>query len=142
MQNLVEFTGNNPWLVSGLIASALAVIFNELRLKSRAISALSTMLAVRVINDGAAVVDIREADQFAGGHIVDAHNIPEKELTDNASALDRFKNSILLVCDTGGRSGECAKRLRGGGNDRVFSLKGGLQAWGQDNLPLASGTQD
>ena len=138
MQTLVEFTGNNPLLVSGLIASALAVIFNELRLKARAVSALSPLLAVRVINDGAAVVDIRAAEQYATGHIVDAHNIPEKELTDNASALDRFKKSILLVCDTGGKSAECAKRLRDQGNERVFSLKGGLTAWGQDNLPLTS----
>jgi rhodanese-related sulfurtransferase len=138
MQELAEFTANNPWLVSGLFASLLAVIFNELRLKSRGVSAVSTVMAVRLINDGGAVVDVREADVYADSHIIDAHNIGEKQLADNTSALDRFKKTIILVCDNGGRSGQCATKLRTKGNERVFSLKGGLQAWQQENLPVNS----
>lgn len=142
MQELAEFTANNPWLVSGLIASALAVIFNELRIRSHGVSALSTVMTVQVINEGGAVVDVRDADKFADSHIIDAHNIPEKQLGDNASVLDRFRKSIVLVCDNGGRSGECATKLRHSGNDRIFSLKGGLQAWQQENLPLNSRSKD
>ena len=138
MQEIAEFTANNPWLVSGLIASALAVIFNELRLKSQEVSALSTVMAVRLINDGGSVVDIRDSKKFTNAHIIDAHNIVEKELTQDTSLLDKFKKTILLVCDNGGRSGECATRLRKGGIDRVYSLKGGLQAWQQENLPVSS----
>ena len=96
MQELAEFTANNPWLVSGLFASLLAVIFNELRLKSRGVSAVSTVMAVQLINDGGAVVDVREADVYADSHIIDAHNISEKQLADNTSALDRFKKTIIF----------------------------------------------
>ncbi len=138
MQEIAEFSANNPWLVSGLIASALAVIFNELRLKSQEVSAVSTTTAVRLINDGGAVIDIREDKKFAATHIIDSHNIIEKDLTNNASLLDKFKKTILLVCDNGGRSGDCATRLRKDGIDRVYSLKGGLQAWQQENLPVSS----
>lgn len=138
MQELAEFTANNPWLVSGLIASALAVIFNELRLMKRGVSALSTAMAVRLINDGGAVVDIRDAEQFGAGHIIDAHNIPEKQIKDNASVLDRFKKTILLVCDNGSRSGVRATQMRNEGNERIFSLKGGLAAWREENLPVSS----
>jgi len=137
MQELAEFAANNLWLVSGLVASALAVMFNELRLKARGVSALSTAMAVRLINDGGAVVDVRDAEKFTTGHIIDAHNIPEKALTDDSTALDRFKKSVVLVCDTGGRSAECATQLRGKGLDQVFSLKGGLQTWLQENLPVS-----
>ena len=138
MQELAEFTVNNPWLVSGLFASALAVIVNEIRLKSRGVSAVSTLLAVRVINDGGAVVDIRDAEQYGAGHIIDAHNITEKQLADNSSALDRFKKSVILVCENGGSSGVCATKMRNNGNDQVFSLKGGLLAWREENLPTTS----
>jgi rhodanese-related sulfurtransferase len=138
MQELAEFTANNPWLMSGLFASALAVIFNELRLKTRGVSAVTAMMAVRVINDGGTVVDIRDTEQFGLGHIIDAHNITEKQLTENASALDRFKKSVILVCENGARSGLCATKLRNGGNEQVFSLKGGLLAWREENLPTSS----
>ena len=138
MQQIAEFSANNPWLVSGLIASALAVIFNELRIKSQAVSAISAMTAVRLINDGGSVIDIRDSKKFAATHIIDANNIVEKDLTADTSLLDKFKKTILLVCDNGGRSGECATRLRKSGNDRVYSLKGGLQAWQQENLPVSS----
>ncbi|MEC9375381.1 MAG: rhodanese-like domain-containing protein [Pseudomonadota bacterium] len=139
MQEIVEFTNNNTWLVIGLIASAFAVIFNELKIRSRAISALSAVMAVRVINDGGVVIDVRDSKEFIKSHIIDAHNITEKQLSESDSVLNRFKKSIVLVCDHGGRSGEYAKKLRANGNERVFSIKGGLQAWEEENLPVTSG---
>jgi rhodanese-related sulfurtransferase len=136
MQELIDFSNLNPWLVGGLVASALAVIFYELRLKSRSIGSLSTSMAVRVINNGSAVIDVRTAEQFASGHIVDAENIPATELHESADKLSRHKKGALLVCDTGARSAECAAKLRKDGVENVYSLKGGVLAWKQENLPI------
>ncbi len=136
MQEIVEFTTANPWLVSGLIASALAVIFYELRLKARDIGSVSTAIAVRLINDGSTVVDVRDADKFSSGHIVDARNVPAKDLLSKPEALKAGKKGALLVCDTGARSAEIASRLRKDGHENIFSIKGGLAAWQQDNLPV------
>jgi rhodanese-related sulfurtransferase len=138
MQELVEFTSNNPLLVSGLIASALVVMFNEIRLKSKGVSAISTGMTVRLINDGGAVVDVRETDKYQDAHIIDSHNISEKNISEDATVLDRFRKTIILVCDTGGSSAQCAARLRKAGQDQVYSLKGGLQAWREENLPIAN----
>jgi rhodanese-related sulfurtransferase len=138
MQELVDFSNQNPWLVSGLVASALAVIFYELRLQSRNIGNLSTSMAIRVINDGSAVVDVRSADQFASGHIVDARNIPAPELLASADTLSKHKKGTVLVCDNGARSAECAAKLRKDGIESVYSLKGGVLAWQQENLPIVS----
>jgi rhodanese-related sulfurtransferase len=136
MQDLAEFATANPWLVSGLIASGLAVLFYELRQKARDIGSLNTAMAVRLINDGSKVVDVRAADRFAAGHILDAENIPEKDLLDNPDKLKNRKKNTLLVCDTGNRSAEAAAALRKAGLETVFSLKGGLAAWQQENLPV------
>ena len=136
MQDLIEFTSANPWLISGVIASGLAVVFYELREKARDIGSLSTALAVRLINDGSKVIDLRAADSFATGHIVDAQNIPEKDLLENPDKLKKHKKSTLLVCDTGNRSAEAAASLRKEGIENVFSMKGGLAAWQQENLPV------
>ena len=69
MQELVEFTNANPWLIAGLVASGLAVIFNELRMRARNIGAVSTAMAVRLINDGAVVVDVVMIDAPGVGWI-------------------------------------------------------------------------
>jgi rhodanese-related sulfurtransferase len=138
MQELVEFTSNNPLLVSGLIASALVVMFNEIRLKSKGVSAISTGMTVRLINDGGAVVDVRETEKYQDAHIIDSHNISEKKISEDATVLDRFRKTIILVCDSGGSSARCAAHLRKAGQDQVYSLKGGLQAWREENLPIAN----
>jgi rhodanese-related sulfurtransferase len=135
MQELAEFTSANPWLAAGLVASALAVIFYELRLKARDIGSLGTAVAVRMINNGSVVVDARSPENYAAGHIVDARNITETELLDQPDNLGK-KKSALLVCDNGQRSSELVAKLRKGGLENIFSLKGGLAAWQQENLPV------
>lgn len=138
MDQLVEFSSNNIWLVAGLVAAGLAAIFNELRIKAQGISAVSPAMAVQLINKGAQVVDVRSSDQFATGHIVDARNIPEQELL--ASDDGKLKQkTVLVVCDSGTSSSRCAAGLRKAGQEQVFSLKGGLAAWRQENLPVVSG---
>lgn len=138
MQEFVEFASNNALLVSGLFASALAVIFYELRAKARNIGSVNAPIAVQLINKGAAVVDIREVEKFAAGHIGNAHNVPETELMQNPETVTKKNKNALLVCDTGLRSADCAARLRKEGADNVFSLKGGIAAWQEENLPVVS----
>ena len=136
MQEIAEFASANLFLVAGLIASGLALLFYELRLKARDIGSLSPTVAIRMINDGATVVDVRLPDPFSAGHIVDARNIPEAELLKNPAVLDGNRKSTLLVCDTGSRSASIAAQLRKTGTENIFCIKGGLAAWQQDNLPI------
>ena len=97
MQDIIEFTNQNIWLVSGLVASGLAVIFYELRLKARDVGSLSTAMAVKAINGGTAVVDVRPAEQFATGHIVDARNIPAEDLKSSDDKLAKNKQGEAHV---------------------------------------------
>ena len=138
MQEFVEFTSANPWLISGLVASGLAVLFNELRLKARNIGSIGIPMAVQLINKGCSVVDVREAKQFAAGHIVDARNLPETELSADSVNLKKSKKPSLLVCENGARSGEMAGRLRKDGVENVYSITGGLEAWRRENMPIVS----
>lgn len=138
MQELVEFVNANKLLMTGFIASGLAVLFYELRLKARNIASLSIPQAVRVINDGGIVYDVRSPAEFAGQHIIDARNVPQAELLKDPSVLKKSKKNALLVCGNGDRSGECVARLRRDGLENVFSLRGGLAEWAKENLPLVS----
>ena len=78
MDRLIEFVNANLWLALAIVATTLAVIFNELRLKSQTLGTISPAQAVRLINDGATVVDLRDAEAFSSGHLIDALNLNPK----------------------------------------------------------------
>ena len=138
MDQLAEFTSNNALLVSALIATAFAVLFNELRLKSQKLGSISAADAVHMINRGAVVVDVREESSFNNGHIVESRRITTDELL--AGAADKMKKNkaVLLICDVGNQSARAAATLRKSGIENVFSLKGGIAAWRQENLPVVN----
>jgi rhodanese-related sulfurtransferase len=136
MAQLVEFVGNHLWLVTGLVAAWSAVMFYELRLRAQGTTHISAADAVRLINKGALVIDVRKAEEFQSGHIVNARNIPA-ERVQQGDEINKKKDKILLtVCADGASSGKAAGQLRKAGYENAFSLKGGLAGWRADNLPL------
>ena len=137
MAQLVEFTGNHLLLVAGLLAALAAVTFYELRLRAQGATHVTTADAVRLINKGALVVDVRKAEEFEKGHIVNARNVPLDQMQKGDDAINKQKNKILLaVCADGSSAGRAAGHLRKAGYENAFSLKGGLAGWRADNLPL------
>lgn len=139
MQQLIEFASNHPFLVGSLVLLVALVIANEARLRAGGAQA-SPADAVRLINDGATVVDIRGAGPYAAGHIAGARNVPLAELGDQIDAIAKKKHRpVLVYCDTGGQSVKAAAALRRASVEQVFNLKGGLMAWQRENLPLETG---
>jgi rhodanese-related sulfurtransferase len=137
MDQLVEFATNHPLLVAGLIAAWGAVMFYEMRLKASGLTHVSAADAVRLINKGAIVIDVRKPEEFEAGHIVNARNVGLDKIQSDPDPISKQKNKVFLtVCANGASSGKAASLLRKAGYDAVFSLKGGLGGWRADNLPL------
>jgi rhodanese-related sulfurtransferase len=137
MNQLVEFVGHHPFIVAAVIAALLAVAFYELRLKATSAQQISAADAVRLINRGALVIDVRKPDEFAAGHIVNARNVELDKLAQGDDAVKKQKDKILLtVCDSGTTAGRAADLLRKAGYQNVFNIRGGLSGWRSENLPL------
>ena len=140
MNTYLEFAGNHPLLVSALMFSFFLLIFSELRRKARGITNVDPQAAVQLINADATIIDLRSAEAFARGHIVNARNIPMDELDANKEKISKMgAKSILAVCDTGITSNRAVDALRKSGLESVYNLKGGITAWTQANLPLVTG---
>jgi rhodanese-related sulfurtransferase len=94
--------------------------------------------AVQLINRRDAVVlDVRDAAEYKAGHITNARHIPEADIESRMKELEKVKaKPIIVSCARGNRSMNVANRLRGLGFAEVFSLRGGLAAWQQANMPL------
>lgn len=136
MGQLIEFTNNNPLLVTGTLLMGLAVLFYELRLRGRQVFEVTTAQAVQMINKGAKVIDLREKKDFAAGHIVDALNVPPQDLASGNDKRLKKNKTLILVCDNGITSGRQVEPLRKAGFDNAYSLAGGLAVWRRENLPV------
>ena len=140
MDRLLEYLGNHPLLAGAAGLMALAVLGYELRQRAHAAAAVSPTDAVRLMNDGAVLVDVRSSNQFKDGHINGARNVPGDQISAGAASLEKFKDKTLIVCcDSGTTSGAAARKLTELGFKQVYNLRGGLGAWRQDNLPVVKG---
>ena len=140
MDTYLEFAGNHPLLVSALVFSFLVLVYTELQRKARGLTNVEPQEAVKLINADAVVIDLRSAEAFARGHIVNAKNVPFEDLPANKDKITRYaKKPIVTVCEAGLTSGKVVDSLRKSGIENVYGLKGGINAWTQANLPLVTG---
>jgi rhodanese-related sulfurtransferase len=139
MNTYLEFASNHPLLVGALFMSFLLVLFTELRRKAAGLVNVEPAQAVMLINADAAVIDVRSAVAFAGGHIVNAKNIPFDELDAHEDKLNNLKsNPVIAVCDAGVTSTKAVDALRKKGFESVYGIKGGMNAWTQAGLPVVT----
>ena len=140
MDRFLEFAGNNTLLVFALVTSFFLVIFTELRRKASGVLSIDSTDAVRLINNDAAVIDLRNVETFSRGHIVSSRNIPMDELEVRIEKLASLKSKpVIAVCDAGMTSKKAIDTLRKSGFENVYSLKGGMNAWTQAGLPVVTG---
>jgi rhodanese-related sulfurtransferase len=84
---------------------------------------------------GARVLDVREADEVAGGAIAGSTHIPLGQLSGRRGELDRT-TPIVTVFQSGRRSQRAAEALADAGFT-VANLDGGMNAWLSDGQPTA-----
>lgn len=138
MAEYLAFAGNHPFLIAAAVLLILVIAVSEVRRARRPWKELGPLEAVRLINAGAQLVDVRGHDAYRAGHIINARHIPLAELGDKAAKLDAGK-PVILYCDTGITSGRGAAQLAGRGFGEVYNLRGGIAAWKQENMPVAKG---
>jgi molybdopterin/thiamine biosynthesis adenylyltransferase/rhodanese-related sulfurtransferase len=83
------------------------------------------------INNGAVVVDVRESEEFASGHIPGAKHIPRGYLESRIEGVvpDRSQH-VVLYCASGNRSAYAARTLvEDLGYEHVESMRGGITLW-------------
>ena len=99
---------------------------------------LSASAAVQSINrEKAVVVDVREADEFAAGHLVGSKNVPVGQLEEKLQAAVKNKSlPLILVCASGARANRALAVVKKLGYEQAQVLGGGLKAWKEANLPL------
>ncbi len=135
----MEFLQQNILLVGIAALSGLALLWPVLR--PTGAKGISPVEATMLMNrEDAVVLDVRESEDFAAGHLPEARNIPAGNLKERLVELEKFKERpLILCCATGGRSASVCAQLHAAGFSRLHNLAGGIEAWRSASLPLRKG---
>ncbi len=138
MDRFLEYLNHHPYLAGGTLLAALIALAFEVRNRMLGATSISTNEAIALHNKGALVLDVRSAEEFATGHIVNARNITLETLANSLDSIKKYREKpVIVCCESGTRSAQATKQLKAQGYTTVFNLSGGLAAWRQDNLPLS-----
>ncbi len=74
------------------------------------------------------IIDVREPEEFAGGHVPGAVNLPQADLATRLDEVPRDR-PVFVICQGGFRSLRAAQFLKQRGLSDVASVKGGTEAW-------------
>jgi glyoxylase-like metal-dependent hydrolase (beta-lactamase superfamily II)/rhodanese-related sulfurtransferase len=89
----------------------------------------------------AVLLDVREPQEYASGHVPGARNLPQADLATRLNEIPRDR-PIYLICQGGFRSLRSAQFLKQAGFADVSSVRGGTEAWRVANKALAQGQID
>jgi rhodanese-related sulfurtransferase len=137
MEHLPEYLQNHPYLAGLAVLMILAVTVYEIRARGLSYAAISPQDAIRLMNQGATVFDVRDAEAFSAGHIRHAKTLGKDQLEAAGEQFKKLKQkNVIVYCDQGVRAGAVVRQLQAQGFSQVFNLKGGLAAWRAENLPV------
>jgi rhodanese-related sulfurtransferase len=138
MDRILDFASHHPWLAAATAVLAALVAVYETRMRSESLRSVSPQELIRLMNQGALVLDLRPAEQYQAGHLNGARQMSGEQILSAGDTLKKHKEKTVVVYDDSGTLGAAAVRqLSAQGFSRVFALRGGLSAWRADNLPLS-----
>ena len=134
----MDFVVNNLFLVTLLLILLTAIVVMETKKLTKKYKDLTPPEAVQLLNhESAVMLDVREAGELGGSGIRDAKHISFSTLSDRFSELAKLKDRpVIAFCMNGFKSPKACGLLCKQGFTKVYSLKGGIAAWKEANMPV------
>jgi rhodanese-related sulfurtransferase len=111
-----------------------------MRSHSETKASVSPQDMVRLMNQGALLIDLRPLEQYTAGHVGGARQMSGDQILQAADTLKKYKEKAVVVYDdSGSLSAAAVRQLAAQGFTKAFNLRGGLAAWRTENLPLTRG---
>jgi len=141
MELYIEFATNHWMLVTAFIAVLYFLIQDIIESSLSKYDTISPMLTVSKLNtSNPIIIDVREVGEFAKGHISNAINIPVANIEKQLKKIELYKqDEVIIVCQTGMRSTTACTQLTKLDFEHVFLMKGGMQSWEENKLPVVKG---
>jgi rhodanese-related sulfurtransferase len=97
---------------------------------------IDTAALATALEAGVVLLDVRTVEEFAGGHITGALNVPVGDLSARMGELEGYRGQELaIICHSGGRSARAASQLSAAGFT-VANVLGGMSTWQSQGRPV------
>ena len=131
---LINFLIEHFYLSGPLLIVIVLLIISNARKGGKKIS---TQQLISLCNqDKAFLIDLRDSESFKNGSITNSFNIPSNDLIRRSNEINQKEKSIVLICEMGSVSPNSGELLQKDGFEDILILKGGINQWKMDNLPL------
>ena len=134
----MQFVTSNIFPISIAFFSGLMLLWSMFGNRFRGVKEVKPTEALQLINHkNAFVLDVREAKEYSGGHVLNSVLIPLGTLKARLDELEKYRDRpMVVVCRSGSRSGTACAILAKHGYAQAYNLAGGVLAWQRNNLPL------
>ena len=141
MNRFFEYTAHHPFLVAAAAILAVLAIVIEIRQRARGSSAIAPAMPCGSPTAARWCSTCATARRLRGRtHHRCAQHARGRARRQRAETLKKYKEKpVIVYCDSGYASAAAARTLRALGFTKVVTLRGGLQSWRQENLPLVKG---
>jgi rhodanese-related sulfurtransferase len=112
----------------------MGLISSLKRAFSKPYKTVSVAEAKDLLSSGAALIDVRSAQEWRSGRAPHAEHIPLGRLHTSTAGINRNR-AVIAVCQSGVRSASAARLLASQGYE-AYSLRGGMSAWRQAGEPV------
>jgi rhodanese-related sulfurtransferase len=138
LDRLLEYIAHNRLLAAATAAVVALIAVYEMRARSESLLSVTPQELIRLMNQGALLLDLRPQEQYQAGHLAGARQMSGEQILKAGDTLKKHREKAVVVYDdTGSLGSAAARQLAAQGFTRAFTLRGGLAAWRADNLPLS-----
>jgi rhodanese-related sulfurtransferase len=138
MERLIEYVTHHPLMAASAVLALVVLVTYESRARASGFAAISSQELIRLMNQGALVLDIRKPEEFALGHVNGAKHLSSDQILTAGDNFKRFKEKpVVVYCDSGSLAAAAVRQLNEQGFTKAFTLRGGFSAWRAENLPVA-----
>lgn len=133
----MEFINQNILLISLVVVSGISLLWQMAGGRHGGDSVSPVQATLLINREDALVLDVREPDEFAAGHLPEAMSIPVAKLAERVAELEKYKSKPIVVCCASGmRSGKACGELKKHGFEKLHNLAGGVDAWVGAGYPI------
>jgi len=115
-------------LASAALVAAVVLLVSGCSTALPAAGNVDNSAAQALFDKDVRIIDVRTVQEFDGGHIPDAENVPLDQLEASLASWDPAE-PVLVYCATGSRSAEALRILSAAGFSTVYNLTSGIAAW-------------
>lgn len=119
----------SPTSIGLIVIGIISGVFAYMNIRKAAKYKIDADGVKKLLKKGAVLVDVRESDEYSGGHIPRAISVPLSSFENKISKKVKDKNrTVIVYCLSGGRSSMALNKLLNMGYTDVYNL-GGISNW-------------